>query len=86
MCDEAADDSLAALKLITDWFVTSNLKPTLYVDQNILQFNEGSGDVIFNCIGMGILNIDPKNINLDKYFDEDDPDTIIFIRLFGFEY
>ena len=36
MCDEAADDSLAALKLITDWFVTSNLKPTLYVDQNIL--------------------------------------------------
>ena len=23
MCDEAADDSLAALKLIPDWFVTS---------------------------------------------------------------
>ena len=36
MCDEAADDSLAALKLIIDWFVTSNLKSTLYVDQNIL--------------------------------------------------
>ena len=35
---------------------------------------------------MGILNIDPNNINLDKYFDEDDPDTIIFIRLFDFEY
>ena len=86
MCDEAADDSLAALKLIIDWFVTSNLTSTLYVDQNILQFNEGSGDVIFNCIGMGILNIDPNNINLDKYFDEDDPDTIIFIRLFDFEY
>ena len=86
MCDEAADDSLAALKLITDWFVTSNLKLTLYVDQNILQFNEGSGDATFNCSGMGILNIDLNNINLDKNFDEGDPDTIIFIRPFGFEY
>ena len=30
---------------------------------------------------MGILNIDLNNINLDNYFDEDDPDTIIHIRL-----
>ena len=30
---------------------------------------------------MGILNIDLNNINLDNNFDEDDPDTIIFIRL-----
>ena len=30
---------------------------------------------------MGILNIDFKNINLDNNFDEDDPDTIILIRL-----
>ena len=30
---------------------------------------------------MGILNIDLININLDENFDEDDPDTIIFIRL-----
>ena len=29
---------------------------------------------------MGILNID-TNINLDINFDEDDSDTIIFIRL-----
>ena len=25
MCNEAVDDSLAALKLIPDWFVTSNM-------------------------------------------------------------
>ena len=25
MCDEAADDSIAALKLISDWFVTSKM-------------------------------------------------------------
>ena len=30
---------------------------------------------------IGILNIDLKNINLDNNFDEDDPDTIILIRL-----
>ena len=30
---------------------------------------------------MSILNIDLNNINLDNNFDEDDPDTIILIRL-----
>ena len=30
---------------------------------------------------MGILNIDLNNINFDDKFDEDDPDTIILIRL-----
>ena len=32
---------------------------------------------------MGILNIDLNNIDLDNNFDEDDPDTIIYIRLFA---
>ena len=30
---------------------------------------------------MGILNIDLNNINFDKNFDKDDPDTIILLRL-----
>ena len=30
---------------------------------------------------LGIVNIDVNNINLDNNFDEDDPDTIILIRL-----
>ena len=30
---------------------------------------------------MGILNIDLNNINIDNNFDEDDPYTIILIRL-----
>ena len=30
---------------------------------------------------MGIVSIDLSDINLDNNFDEDDPDTIIFIRL-----
>ena len=40
MCDKAVDDSLAALKLIPDWFVTSNMIKELYIasyaDENIL--------------------------------------------------
>ena len=81
MCDKAVDDSIATLKLIPDWFVTNKmikkLFTALYADENILYFNEGSGDVLFNCSGMGILNIDLNNINPDSNFDEDDPDTII---------
>ena len=30
---------------------------------------------------MGIVNTDLNNINLDNNFDEDDPDTIILMRL-----
>ena len=82
MCDEAIDNSLAALKLIPDWFVTSKMikKPytTLYA---VLYFNEDSDDVVFSCNEMGIHNIDLNNINPDNDFDEDDPDTIILIRL-----
>ena len=43
ICDVAVDDSLAALKLITD--------------------------------------VNLNNINLDKNFDKDDPDTVIFSKL-----
>ena len=85
MCDEAIDDSLAALKLIPDWFVTSKmvkkLFTALYADENILYFNEDSGNVAFNCNEMGILSIYLNNISPDNNFDEDDPDTIILTRL-----
>ena len=30
---------------------------------------------------MGILDIDINSINLDNNFDEDDPDTILLLRL-----
>ena len=51
--------------------------------KNIPYFNEDSSNVVFICNGMGILNIDINNVNLDNNFDEDDPDTIILIRLLG---
>ena len=53
-----------------------------YADENILYFNEDSSNVVFNCNGIGILNIDPNNIDLDDTnYDEEDPDNIILIRL-----
>ena len=76
MCNKAVDNyTLAALKLIPDWFVTSKMIKKaftpLYADENILYFNKDSGNVVFSCNEMGILNID----------DEDDPYTILLIRL-----
>ena len=85
MCDEAVNDSIAALKVISDWFVTcqmiKKLSTALYADENILYFNGDSGNAVFNCNETGILNIHRNNINLYNNFDEDDPDTIILIRL-----
>ena len=85
MCDEAVDGSLAALKLVSDWFVTSKMikiiYPALCADENIVYFNGDSGNFVFVCIEMGILNIDLNNINLDNNFDEDDSDTVILIKL-----
>ena len=53
----------------------------MYADENILYFNEDSGNVVFNCNEIGILNIDLNNINTDNNFDDGDPDTIILVRL-----
>ena len=75
MCDEVVNHCLAPLKLIFDWFVTikmiKKLFTDLYADENVLYFNEGSGDAIFSCSVMGILNIIFNNINLDIDFDGD---------------
>ena len=59
----------------------TKLFTALYADENILYFNEGSGDAVFNCYKMVILNIGLNNISLDDNFDEDDLNTIILIIL-----
>ena len=67
MCDKPVDNSLPELKLIPDSFVTSKmvekLCTALYADENLLYFDEDSGNVVFSCNEMGIPN----------------PDTIILI-------
>ena len=74
ICDEAVNHSLAAIKLISDEFVTSKMikKPFTisFGDENLLYFNEDSGDTVFNYNEMGITNIDVDNIKCDDNFDE----------------
>ena len=86
MCNKAVDDFPPALKFVPDWFVTNKmikkLLTALYANDNILNFNEDFGDAVFFCNEMGILSKDLNNINLDDTnYDEDNPETIIDIRL-----
>ena len=73
------------MKFISDSFVTSNLIKklftVLYADGSLLFFDEDSGNVPFCCNEMGIFGVNLNNIYLDNKFDEDDPNTFIFVRL-----
>ena len=59
----------------------------LYADENILYFNEDFGNVTFCCNEMGILSVNLNNANLDdNNYEEDDPDTIILIRILAWHF
>ena len=47
----------------------------MYADDNILYFNEDSGNAVFSCNDLNNINPDDTNYN------EDNPETIIHIRL-----
>ena len=87
MCDEAVDGSLASLKFITDWFLIrkmiNELFTSFYANDGLLLFDEDSGDATLFCDEMG--SVYHNNINLDKNFDKDDPDTITIIRLLAWQ-
>ena len=53
----------------------------LYADENILYFDKDTANVVFIYNEMGILDIDFNSINLDNDFDEDNPDSIVHVRL-----
>ena len=85
MCREAVNDSLAALKLKPDWIVISKMINELFTIFKLIKiylyFNQDYINAVFSCNEMGILNIDPNNINLGNNFDKDDPNTVILIRI-----
>ena len=58
MCGKPVVDCLTALKVFPEWFITSKmikkLFTILYTDDNILYFNEDSGNVVFSCNEMDI--------------------------------
>ena len=87
ICDEAVDGSLASLKFIPDWFLIrkmiNELFTSFYANDGLLLFDEDSGDVTLFCDEMG--SVYHNNINLDKNFDKDDPNTIIIIRLLAWQ-
>ena len=55
----------------------------LHADDDILFYNKDFDKVIFIANQRYILTVDLDKINLDNNnnFDEDDPDTIIHVRL-----
>ena len=61
--------------------MTKELYTVLYVNDSLLLLDEDYSYVTFCCNEVGILRVNLSNINLDNNFDEDDPDTIILIKL-----
>ena len=82
-CNEAADDYLAALKLIPDWFVTSimleKLDNALHANDDILFYSEHLDKVTFTANQRHIpaVNLDKVNLEDNNNLDEDDSHTII---------
>ena len=87
MCDQAVDDCLAALKFIRDWFVTTIMLEkyhyTLLVNDDTLFSNKDHNKVTFvsNESYAFVVDFDEINIGERNNFDEDSPDTIIYVRL-----
>ena len=87
MCDQAVDDCLAALKFIRDWFVTTIMLEkyhyTLLVNDDTLFSNKDHNKVTFvsNESYVFVVDFDEINIGERNNFDEDSPDTTIYVRL-----
>ena len=86
MSDTTIYDFLPALKLFLIWLATSKMikkiHKALFPGDDIDFFNEHPGNVTFSKDEMGIFSVVLDNVNLDDVnFDEDDPETIIHVRL-----
>ena len=68
MCYKAINDFPQALRFVPDWFATSKiikkLCNALFADDDILFFEEDSGNSTFSSDEMGIISVDLNNINL----------------------
>ena len=87
MWDKAVNDCLAALKFIPDCFVTryrlEKFDNALHSNNDILFYNKDFDQATFIANQIHILAAYLEKINLDNNnnFYEDDPDTIIHVRL-----
>ena len=63
------------------------LDDTFFPNNDIILINEHSNNVTFFGGEMGILSVDLDKINLgDINFDEDDPKTVIHVRVMAWHY
>ena len=83
MCDEAADDCLAALKFVPDCFVANKMLKKFLANGDIPFFDEDFSKVTLSANEMSILGVDLDKIKLDddNNFYEDDREIIIYVRL-----
>ena len=71
MCDKAILENGGTLKFV----------PDCYKNQEMCNKAVDNYSIISSCNEMGVLNIYLNNVNVDNNFDEDDPHTIILIKL-----
>ena len=95
MCDKPADAFLPGLKLVPDWFITPSMLEDLDNDvifnneinldnddpDRVKFFNDSPNNVTSSYCVIGLVNINFKNINLDGETNDDDLDTITFVKL-----
>ena len=87
MCNKAVHDCLATLKFFQGWFVTSKIlehfDKSLLANDEIFFFNKDFNIVTFiaNQRHIYAAGLDKINLDNENNFYEDDPDTIIHVRL-----
>ena len=87
MCDKAVNDCLAALKFFPDCFLTrqklESFDNALHTNDDILFYNKDFDQATFIANQIHILPayVDKINLDNDHNFYEDDPHTIIHVRL-----
>ena len=84
--DKAADDCLTSLKFLRDWFVTSIMIKNFLLICTVMKIYSTLMKILpmsyFLAMKCVLIIIDLNDINLDDTsYKEDDPDTIILIRL-----
>ena len=85
--DKAADDCLTSLIFLHDWFVTSIMIKNfllictlIKIYSTLMKILPMSYFLVMQCVFLIIIDLSDINLD-DTSYKEDDPDTIILIRL-----
>ena len=86
MGDKAVYACLLQLRCVADWLATNKIlenRDNVLLPNDDIDLDDIDSDTgTFCSVGTGLNTIDLNNINLgNEKFDEDDPETVIHIRL-----